>query len=112
MTTFLAQVEACLNSRPLLALSDDPDDISALTPGHFLVGASLLAVPEPSLTENAKNTLSRWQLVQKVRDHFWQRWSREYIHEMTPKPKWLKNEAVPDVGALCLVRSEITPPNR
>ncbi|KMQ83687.1 hypothetical protein RF55_19343 [Lasius niger] len=111
MTTFLTQVEACLNSRPLQALSDDPDDVSALTPGHFLVGAPLLAVPEPSLTKNAENTLSRWQLVQKMRDHFWQRWSREYIHE-TPQPKWLKNEAAPDVGTLCLVRSEVTPPNR
>ena len=43
MSTLLAQVEACLNSRPLLALSDDPDDLSALTPGHLLIGAPLLA---------------------------------------------------------------------
>ncbi|EFN70688.1 hypothetical protein EAG_00141, partial [Camponotus floridanus] len=34
MSTLLAQIEACLNSRPLQALSDDPDDLSALTPGH------------------------------------------------------------------------------
>ncbi|XP_071642930.1 uncharacterized protein [Temnothorax longispinosus] len=112
MSTFLAQVEACLNSRPLQALSDDPDDISALTPGHFLIGAPLLAVPEPSLEETADGTLSRWQHIQKMRDHFWSRWSREYIHGMTARPKWHKTEDVPDVGALCLVRSENTPPSR
>ncbi|KMQ88162.1 hypothetical protein RF55_12394 [Lasius niger] len=112
MSTFLAQVEACLNSRPLHALSDDPDDISALTPGHLLIGAPLLAVPEPSLIKDANTTLSRWQHLQRMRDHFWQRWSREYIHGLTSRPKWIRAEAVPNIGDLCLIRSEITPPNR
>jgi len=64
MSTLLAQIEACLNSRPLQALSDDPDDISALTPGHFLIGVPLLALPESSLAEEAPSRLSRWQLLQ------------------------------------------------
>ncbi|XP_071580189.1 uncharacterized protein [Temnothorax nylanderi] len=112
MATFLAQVEACLYSRPLQALSDDPDDVTALTPGHFLIGAPLLAAPEPSLGERPDNTLSRWQLVQRMRDHFWQRWSRECIQHLAPRPKWLSAEATPAVGSLCLIRSEIAPPNR
>lgn len=44
MATLLAQIEACLNSRPLQALSDDPEDFEALTPGHFLIGTALNAV--------------------------------------------------------------------
>jgi len=110
-STLLAQIEACLNSRPLLALSDDPDDLSALTPGH-LIGAPLLAVPDPSLVEEASNTLSRWQLLQQMRDHFWQRWSQEYIHILAPRPKWLKDELAPEIGALCLICSEATPSTR
>ncbi|XP_024872247.1 uncharacterized protein LOC112454856, partial [Temnothorax curvispinosus] len=55
LSTFLAQVEAYLNSWPLQALSDDPDDVSALTPGHFLIGALFLAVPEPPLTQKKDN---------------------------------------------------------
>ncbi|XP_011259742.2 uncharacterized protein LOC105253409 [Camponotus floridanus] len=73
MATLLTQVEACLNSRPLQPLTDDPDDLTALTPGHFLIGAPFLAVPEPSLTAEKDTTLSRWQLLQKMRDHFWER---------------------------------------
>nr|XP_012232072.1 PREDICTED: uncharacterized protein LOC105677797 [Linepithema humile] len=112
MSTFLAQVEACLNSRPLQALTDDPDDVSALTPRHFLIGAPLLSVPEPSLTQEETNTLSRWQLVQQMRDHFWQRWSREYVHTLTPRTKWQGPTTRPDLGSLCLIRSELTPPSR
>ncbi|XP_029169587.1 uncharacterized protein LOC114939444 [Nylanderia fulva] len=62
MTTLLAQIEACLNSRPLQPLSDDPEDVAALTPGHFLVGSALSAIPEPSLEREPSARLSRWQL--------------------------------------------------
>ncbi|XP_055307194.1 uncharacterized protein LOC129571417, partial [Sitodiplosis mosellana] len=51
LSTLLYQVEACANSRPLCALSTDPDDIDCLTPGHFLIGAPLLAPPDESYIE-------------------------------------------------------------
>lgn len=47
MSTLLAQIEACLISRPLTRLSSDPQDLTALTPGHFLIGEPLTAIPEP-----------------------------------------------------------------
>lgn len=107
LTILLTQVEACLNSCPLHPLSDDPDDVTALTPGHFLIEASLLAVPEPSLKDKASNVLSR-RLVQKMRDHFWERWSREYLQTLASRPKWTRIETSPNVGDLCIIRSELT----
>jgi len=112
MTTLLTQVEACLNSRPLQPLTDDPDDLTALTPGPFLIGAPLLAVPEPSLATERDNALSRWQLLQKMRDHFWDWWSHEYLQTLACRPKWQRNQTGPNVGDLCLLRSESTPPTR
>ncbi|CAL1680984.1 unnamed protein product [Lasius platythorax] len=112
MSTVLAQIEACLNSRPILALTDDPDDVNALTPGHFLVGTALNAVPEPSLVEEPAGRLSRWQYLQQMRDHFWQRWSREYLHTLAARPKWWRTDAAPRIGDLCIMRSEQTPPGK
>ena len=42
------QVEACLNSRPLVPLPADDDGIGALTPGHFRIGQPLEALPDSS----------------------------------------------------------------
>ncbi|KMQ89675.1 hypothetical protein RF55_10667 [Lasius niger] len=69
MATFLAKIEACVNSRPLQALTDDPEDLDALTPGHFLIGAPLNAIPEPLMLDVPVNQLSRWRLLQQMRDH-------------------------------------------
>ncbi|XP_011859305.1 PREDICTED: uncharacterized protein LOC105556805 [Vollenhovia emeryi] len=112
MSTVLAQIEACLNSRPLQALSDDPEDVNALTPGYFLIGAPLNAVPEPSLVEHAPSRLSRWQLLQQMRDHFWHRWSHEYLHTIATRAKWWRSDIAPGIGDLCIIKGENSPPGK
>ena len=59
--TLITEVEACLNSHPLIALSNEPDDPSYLSsPGYFLIGAPLTSLPEPHFTNTTMNSLSRW----------------------------------------------------
>ncbi|GFV17627.1 integrase catalytic domain-containing protein [Trichonephila clavipes] len=60
--TLVVQIEAALNSRPIFPLSNDPNDVETLTPAHFIIGSSLVAVPDPDYTEIPMNRLSRWQL--------------------------------------------------
>ena len=51
LSTVITQIEAYLNSRPLLLLNvADDDGIQALTPGHFLIAQPLMALPDPSLS--------------------------------------------------------------
>ncbi|XP_071581395.1 uncharacterized protein [Temnothorax nylanderi] len=88
LETLLIQIEAILNSRPLTPISSDSDDFIFLTPGHFLIGTPLTSYPKPSLEEIPSNRLSRWQYVQQLRQHFWRRWSREYLHQCQQRDKW------------------------
>ncbi|XP_058810997.1 uncharacterized protein LOC131675881 [Topomyia yanbarensis] len=66
MLTLLAQIEMCLNSIPLTPIPTAPIDLEALTPGHFLVGSNLQAIPEMSLATNSDNRLDDWQRTQKL----------------------------------------------
>ena len=48
LTTVLAQIEACMDSRPLTPHANAEDNIEVLTPGHFLTGRPLEALPDQS----------------------------------------------------------------
>ncbi|GFW77406.1 integrase catalytic domain-containing protein [Trichonephila clavipes] len=102
--TLVVQIEAVLNSRPICPLSNDPNDVETLTPAHFLVGSSLVAVPDPDYTEIPMNRLSRWQLVQRMNQHFWRKWSSEYLNRLQQRPKWCKGNVGFKEGDLVLVK--------
>lgn len=110
MATVLHQIEACLNSRPLTPLSDDPTDINALTPGHFLIGEPLSTVPDPNLMDLKLNRLSRWQHLQRIQQDFWIRWQKEYISELQQRHKWQQQTQNVKVGNLVLITDECLPP--
>jgi len=79
LCTLLVEIEACLNSRPLCALSDDPFNPTNLSPGHFLIGKPLTQLPAADFTDVKCNRISRWQTYQQQLQQFWQRWSSEYF---------------------------------
>lgn len=71
--TLIIKIEAVLNSRPLTPLLAAPDDLSVLTPSHFLIGDLLLSVSENDFTNTTNNRLSHWQHIQKLKRDFWNR---------------------------------------
>ncbi|XP_046391496.1 uncharacterized protein LOC124159621 [Ischnura elegans] len=110
LSTLLCQVEACLNSRPLIPLTDDPTDNKALTPAHFLIHSASFIIPEPSLIDEIIPVLKRWKIVQQMLQHFWQRWSREYLQSLQQRQKWTHRTSQINIGDLVILRCENTPP--
>ncbi|XP_066153053.1 uncharacterized protein [Euwallacea fornicatus] len=88
LITLLAQIESILNSRPLSPLSQDPNDLTPLSPAYFLIGRSLMELPDPDLQHVPANQLSVFQRIQQIKQHFWKRWSKEYISELQKRVKW------------------------
>jgi len=111
LNTLLCRIEACLNSRPIAATSDNLDDYRALTPGHFLIGANLVAVPEPSILDISETRLSRWQLVQRITEVFWRFWKNDYLHTLQQRPKWRVVNRLAKIGQIVLLRNPLAPPS-
>ncbi|GJQ73837.1 hypothetical protein Trydic_g18774 [Trypoxylus dichotomus] len=112
LLTVLTQVEGILNSRPIFPMSSDPNDLNALTPGHFLIGRPISYLPQPNLLEVKENNLSRYQRLQQMTQHIWTRWSREYISELQQKTKWKSNLGSINAGDIVVIKDDHLPPSR
>ena len=67
--TVINQTEAILNSRPLVTLSNDPNDTMALTPAHYLIGDNMNSLPE---AERSNMDLPlRFRMLKVIQQKFW-----------------------------------------
>lgn len=110
LSTCLTQIEAVLNSRPLTPLSPDPTDLSALTPSHFLIGRPLLSVPYPQVTNIKIEQLRRYDRINHIKQHFWKRFSNEYVSLLQTKTKWFHSTGQLKIGTLVLLKEAGQPP--
>jgi hypothetical protein len=85
--TLLCQTEAVLNSRLIYPLSNNPDNLEVLTPSYFLIGTSLLALPDQNLMDLPSNRLSRWSHVQQMVQRLWKCWSHDYLRQLQQRNK-------------------------
>lgn len=109
-STLLCQIEACLNSRPIGPLHDDPDYCQPLTPGHFLIGTALNLPPQSSLMDLNPNRLARWQVIRQMTEQFWRLWHSDYVNTLQQRHKWRSQNYNIDIGTLVLIKNPLLPP--
>lgn len=109
LCTLLYQIEACVNSRPLCGVSNNAGDTTILTPAHFLIGQSMLAIPCENYVEMKMNWATRWQKIQKLQQNFWNQWKREYLSLLQSRYKWQNVEKELNEQDIVLIKDELTP---
>lgn len=87
-------VEGIFSPRPLSPLTSDPEDISPLTPGHFLIGRALTFLREANFTEMPENRLDNFQKLKEVVQYYWSRWQKEYTVELPTRTQWPQRSQV------------------
>ena len=105
LSTVLAQIESCLNSRPLIP-DPNEDGIEPLTPGHFLIGRPLKSLPDPPSSYQSMSLLQRWNLCQTLTRHFWKRWSGDYFASLRKFSKWHSPTRNAKVGDVVLLKED------
>ena len=90
LSTTMCLVEQTLNARPLTAVSDDPEDLTALTPNHFLLGQENASAPFTPSSERYHDLKKSFKTAQAYADMIWKRWTREYLPQWNQRSKWSK----------------------
>ncbi|GBP06895.1 hypothetical protein EVAR_67452_1 [Eumeta japonica] len=108
LSTVLTRIEGVLNSRPISAVSK-PDDLTALTPGHFLRGAPIMALPEIGL-ENI-SLVNRWEKLKALHHQFAMRWKQDYLKSLHKRYKWQTPSPNLQEGNLVVIMDDALPPH-
>ena len=93
MTSILFQIEHVLNNRPLIAFTNNPNDIFAIIFSIVVNDTRLDAIPQLFHSRLQKIDarelpIKQFRSFQKLFSQFCKRWSSEYVPSLQPRDKW------------------------
>lgn len=88
LVTFLAEVSAIVNARPLVSVSSDPEDPFVLSPSILLTQKTDSIVEPFVLPDNSCLYKAQWKRVQFLAETFWKRWRTQYLNTLQTRRKW------------------------
>ena len=110
--TILAGITGVVNRRPLTPVSNNINDVTALSPAHFIYPYEFInsAVSVlPPIPQNGDHLRSSWQTTREIMDSFWERFKSEYLSTLANRSKWETSRRTIEVGDLVLITEPITP---
>lgn len=108
LATFMAEVSAIINNRPLVSVSTDAATPFILTPATLLTQKTPDACVVRNLGEFTDKDLykSDWKRVQALSDRFWTRWKGEYLSNLQNRRKWTDTRPNLKEGDVVLLRDK------
>lgn len=95
LSTFMAEVCAIINHRPIVPVSSDAESPQVLTPSVLLTQKTDAATDSFEHLSEKEMYRSQWKYVQVLAENFWSRWRREYLPTLQQRQKW--NQETPNV---------------
>ena len=90
LVTLFCEIEYVLNSRPLVELSDEPNDFQAITPNHFFCKSFNNPCPG-DFDDKVANHKKQWKSLQLLSNMFWKIFIKAYVPFLNKRQKWFKN---------------------
>ena len=119
LLTFVTEVEAVTNSRPLTYVSDDINSSKVLSPSHFLTLNYKTGIPDVEDNYDPYDTsttdlLTSWRKGQDQLNRFWYTWRTEYLQSLRERRLRMKSvkgeiDRDPVVGEVVIVGEEDMP---
>ena len=104
MYTMLTDIEASVNQRPLTYQGTDPKDLQAITPAHLALGRPLGKLPD--ICYRKARLSERVNYIQNLLQHFWLRWTREYLPCLQIRHKWCQATPSLEVNDIVLITED------
>ncbi|GBM20475.1 hypothetical protein AVEN_29366-1, partial [Araneus ventricosus] len=109
LSEFKAEIDALKKGKDV-AKTNNINEYEVLTPGHFIIGRPITAIPEPEILDISDNRLSRWQYTTKCVQTIWKRWKTDYLNHLQQRNKWQFKKDNVRVGCLVLLKENDLPP--
>ena len=120
LRTLLAEIEAILNSRPLVHVGDDINSCETITPAHFIsinykTGTPRIGIDIDPGEGVSKVLIENWKKGQIRLKEFWDIWLSYYLPALrerhTLEMKRIKGEIrrIPNIGEVVIIKEENLP---
>ncbi|XP_057696133.1 uncharacterized protein LOC130918451 [Corythoichthys intestinalis] len=111
LVTFMAEVAAIINNRPLVPVTSDSDDPFMLTPATFLT-QKVNSLPAPPGEFGASDLYKcQWRQVQHLSNTFWDRRRKQFLPTLQPRKKWQTVHRDIKPGSVVLLKDSQTARN-
>jgi hypothetical protein len=69
-----------------------------------------MSLPHPQVTDQKITSLQRFQRIEFLKQHFWNRFSNEYVSGLQERTKWHNSKGSLDVGTMVVIKDKNLPP--
>lgn len=105
LVTFMAEVVAFINARPLVPVTMDPNHSFILTPAALLTQKTKIVSAPAGEFGVADLYKSQWRQVQHLSHTFWDRLRKQFLPTLQARKKWQSTEPNIQSGSVVLLKN-------